>query len=138
MSTQRNQKVLENAVAEWNKGNLDAYLQLYHPDILMHGLSGVEPGIDSVRNYYSSFWAAFRNPQLTLDDIMTEGDKLACRFTISGTHTGTFGEIPATGKEVAIGGLTILRFADGRCVERWTQADFLGLLQQLGAIPAPA
>jgi predicted ester cyclase len=43
--------------------------------------------------------------------------------------------IPATGRRVSVNGITILRFADGRCVERWSQTDFLGMLQQLGALP---
>src|SRR5437763_17057692 len=56
---------------------------------------------------------------------------------IATTHRGAFMGVPATGKRIEFGGITILQFRSGRCVERWSQADFLGVLQQLGAIPAP-
>lgn len=60
----------------------------------------------------------------------------ACRFVVTGKHTGPFQGMPPTGKEFTLPGITILRFSGERCVERWSQADFLGLLQQLGALPA--
>lgn len=67
---------------------------------------------------------------------MAGGDRVACRFMVSGMHRGPFRGMPATNKPFSLPGITILRFADGRCVERWSQADFLSLLQQLGAMPA--
>jgi predicted ester cyclase len=83
------------------------------------------------------FWAAFPGNQLALDDVVAEGEQVACRFTVQGVHRGDLQGIPPTGKDVRVDGITILRFAGGKCVERWNQADFLGLLHQLGAIPAP-
>ncbi len=68
---------------------------------------------------------------------MAEGDKVTCRYTFSGTHRGPLMGIPPTGKAATIGGISILRFDGDKCVERWTQTDFLGLMQQLGVIPAP-
>jgi steroid delta-isomerase-like uncharacterized protein len=138
MSAQENAAAVGRARQQWNAGNLDSYLELYDPDIVFHGLQGVEPGIDSVRGFYQAFWAAFPGCQLDFEDTIAEGDRVAIRFAVRGTHGGDFQGIPATGKSVVIPGMTMLRFQDGKCVERWTQADFLGLLQQLGAIPAPA
>jgi predicted ester cyclase len=54
---------------------------------------------------------------------------------MTGTHRGEFMDIPPTGREIGLGGITILRFENGRCVERWSQVDMLGLLAQLGAVP---
>ncbi len=69
--------------------------------------------------------------------MFAEGDEVACRFTRRAAHGGEFNGIPATGRRVELKGITILRFANGRCVERWSQADFMGMLRQLGVVPAP-
>jgi predicted ester cyclase len=77
------------------------------------------------------------NPKLEILDIIEEGDEIACRFAMSGTHSGTFLNVPATGRSYVLPGITILKFANGRVVERWSNADLLGLMVQLGAVPAP-
>jgi steroid delta-isomerase-like uncharacterized protein len=138
MSTKENEANLRRAIDAWNQGNLDAYLQLYHPDVVLHGYAGVEPGLDSVRQFYTGFFMAFPGSRLTIEDVVTEDDKVVCRFSLTATHQGNFMGIPPTGKEVGFAGITILQFKAGKCMERWSQADFLSLLQQLGAIPAPA
>ncbi len=93
--------------------------------------------LPSIRRFYEAFWAAFPDARLSIDDVVAEGDKLACRFSLRATHRGELMGIPASGKPVLLPGITILRFRDGKCVERWSQADFLGLLQQIGAVPPP-
>lgn len=138
MSTKENEANLRRAIDAWNQGNLDAYLQIYHPDVVLHGYAGVEPGLDSVRQFYTGFFMAFPGSRLTIEDVVTEDDKVVCRFSLTGTHQGNFMGIPPTRKEVSFNGITILQFKAGKCMERWSQADFLSLLQQLGAIPAPA
>ena len=136
MSATTNETVLQHAQQRWNEGNLDGYLnEIYHPDIVLHGYAGVEPGLVSVTQFYRGFFAAFPGIQLSFHDVLSEGNKVACRFSVTGTNTGSFMGIPPTGKEVYMDGITILAFHDGKCVERWSQADFLGLLQQLGVIP---
>jgi predicted ester cyclase len=127
----------ERARQQWNQQNLDGYLDLYAPTIVAHGLPGVEPGIENLRRFYESVWTGFPGCRLLFDDSLTEGNKLALRFRMEGTHQGTFMDIPPTGKEIRMSGITILRFEGDTCVERWTEADFLGMLQQLGAIPPP-
>jgi predicted ester cyclase len=129
--------VLHRAGEHWNGGNLAGYLELYAPEAVMHGIPGVEPGREHLRQYYEAFWAAFPDSRLHFEDIVAEGDRLAVRFVFEAIHRGPFQGIPPTDKPVRLPGITILRFANGRCVERWSQADLLGLLQQLDAIPAP-
>ncbi len=138
MSTAANKASLHRAAQHFSTpANRAAYLELYDASIVLHGYQGVAPGIESVRDFYMAFWAAFPDCVLTLDDVIAEGDQVACRFVVHATHQGTFQGIPPTGKQVTLPGMTILRFVGGKCVERWSQADFLGLLQQLGALPAP-
>ena len=91
--------------------------------------------IESIKSFYAAFWSAFPYASVTIDNLMGEGNQVACCFAITGTHAGKYLGIPATGRGVSFTGITILRFVDGRCIERWSQADSVGLLQQLGALP---
>lgn len=125
----------ERARQAFNRGDYDGYLELYAPEIVMHGIEGVEPGIASVRAFYEGFWAAFPGSQLHFDDVFADGDTLAVRFHVDGIHQDAFMGIPPTGKAISIPGITIMRFVGSRCVERWSQADFLGMLRQLGVLP---
>lgn len=129
-----NREALERAVASWNRGDLAQYLRLYGDDVVLHGYTGVEPGIANVRRFYDAWWEAFPASQLILDDTVVAGDKVACRLQITGTHGGPFRGIPASGKLISVSGFTILRFNDGVCVERWSLVDSLGLLTQIGAL----
>ncbi|HXG44445.1 MAG TPA: ester cyclase [Gemmatimonadales bacterium] len=137
MSGKEKKAILSRCLDRWNRGDLEGYLELYDPKVVLHGYQGVEPGLAGVKQFYQALWEAFPGNQLTLEDVIIEEDKLACRFTITATHSGPFMGMPATGKEVEFGGITILLFRNGKCVERWSQTDFMRMLQQLGAIPAP-
>jgi predicted ester cyclase len=128
---------LRRAGERWNAGDLDGYLEIYDPGVVIHGYQGVEPGLASARQFYAGFFTAFPGAQLTFEDVFPYEDRVACRFVLRGTHGGPLMGMPATGKAVVMPGITILRFVGNKCVERWSQADFLGLLQQVGAIPTP-
>jgi len=73
----------------------------------------------------------------SIQDLIGEGDKVTWRISVHGTHESEFRGVPATGKEVRFGAQYIFRFRDGKIVERWTNLDRLGVLVQLGAVPAP-
>jgi len=137
MSIEEHKAAIRRAVAHFTSAGLETYLHLYHPQAKLHFLPpGFPPGREGARLFYGSFLAAFPDTRLVIDDFVSEGDKVACRFTVEGTHSGEFMGVPPTGKKVSVGGITILRFEHGQCVERWSEANFLGLLQQLGALPA--
>jgi predicted ester cyclase len=93
---------------------------------------------ESLKQHITFFEAAFPGYQLSVDDMVAEADKVAVRSTFTGTHRGELMGVPPTGKPVSIGLLLIYRIADGKIVEHWMQADTLGILQQIGAMPAPA
>ncbi|HLU55543.1 MAG TPA: ester cyclase [Pseudonocardia sp.] len=137
MSAEQNRAGLAAAVMAWNDGDGEAYLRLYDPSVRHHGL-GPEP-LDHAGNraFYEGVWAAFPGIRLTLDDLVAEGDRVAVRFHLSGRHCGDFMGVPPTGRDVVITGQTVLRFRGGRVIERWTTTDQLGLMVQLGAVPAP-
>lgn len=134
MSTERNIAALEQARAQWNAGSIEGYLQLYSAAAVLHGYAGVEPGFDGIQRFYQAFWASFPNSQIVFEDLFAVADKVACRFAVHGAHLGEFQGLPPTGKQLVLPGITVFRFEDGKCVERWSQADMLGLLQQLGAL----
>ena len=138
MSEQQNLAAVSRAAERWNAGDLAGYLELYAPQVALHGYEGVEPGFDGVRRFYEAFWAAIPDSRLTFEQTIAKDDTVTIRFALRGTHCGELMGIPASGRPIDVPGITILRFEDSRCVERWSQTDFLGLLQQIGAIPAPA
>ena len=138
MSSDMNLAALHRAVDNWNRGDIGAYLDLYADEAVLSGYAGVDPGKASIRRFYDGIWTAFPGSHIHLDDVFAHADKVVCRFRLTGTHGGPFQNLPATGRNFDLPGITILRFADGRCVERWSQADFLGLMMQLGALPGPA
>lgn len=106
-------------------------------DFVSHNTSpGLEPGIEGVKQMAHIFHTAFPDMGGTVDDVIVEGNKVAVRFTGTGTHQGEFFGIPPTGKSIKITGMNIFRIEDGKIVEHWNRADDLGLMQQLGVIPS--
>ena len=81
--------------------------------------------------------SAFPDFKATIDDMLADGDRVATRMTWTGTHQGEFMGIPPTGKRISIQVIDFVRFADGRFAEHWGLMDNMGMMQQLGAIPAP-
>jgi predicted ester cyclase len=93
---------------------------------------------DEVRGFYEGIFSAFDAPKLEFHEVLWDGAACTIRFTMTGRQVGEFMGVPATGAEIALPGITILHFQGSSVVERFSQADILGLLVQLGALPAPA
>ncbi len=141
MSTEDNKANDRRALEEFNQGNVAAFFELYAPNFINH-----DPGspwirtLEDYKQWIIELRNAFPDGHLTIDDMIAEGDQVVVRWTFSGTNTGdmvTPMHIPATGKQVTITGITIDRFAEGKLVETWQHGDTMGLMQQLGLIPAP-
>jgi predicted ester cyclase len=132
------QSALSAAVDSWNAGDLDGYLKLYDEGIRLHGYAPEPMGKAEVRGFYEAALAAISPNRLEFHETLWDGDKCSIRFTMSGRHAGEWLGVPATGTEVGVSGITILHFSGDQVVERWSQADLLGFLVQVGAVPAPA
>src|SRR5260221_11609727 len=142
MSTEDNKALVRRLIEEvWNQGNLAVFNELYAPDFIFH-----DPGLPHVRTreddkqWIAGILKAFPDFQITIDDVIAEGDQVAVRLTVRGTNTGdlvTPMPLRATGKQVTVPGITIVRLVEGQAVEVWSQGETLGFLQQLGLIPAP-
>ena len=83
---------------------------------------------------FTAVRAAFPDANLTIEDGIAVGDKVASRWTLRGTHTGPFASVAPTGRHVVITGMNICRIQGGKVVEHWANFDHLGLLQQLGVL----
>ena len=139
MSEEMNMATLQGAVANFSDpAKREAYFDLYTDSTVLHGYAGVEPGLASIKQFYALIWTAFPDASIDGQDLFAAADKVVYRFVMHGAHQGDFMGVPPTGKPIALPGITILRFAEGQCVERWSQADFLSVLQQIGALPAAA
>jgi predicted ester cyclase len=132
------QEALSAAVDSWNAGDLDGYLKLYDENIRLHGYSPEPMGKTEVRGFYEATFAGISSNSLEFHETLWDGNKCTIRFTMSGRHTGEWLGVPGTDTEVAVPGITILHFDGDQVVERWSQADLLGFLVQVGAVPAPA
>jgi steroid delta-isomerase-like uncharacterized protein len=84
------------------------------------------------------FYGAFPDLRQDVEDAVADGDRVAVRFTARGTHEGPLMGVPPSGRPVAVSGIAVMRVADGRVAEVWEVFDLMGMLQQIGAIPAPA
>ena len=130
MSTEENKALLRRLFEEvWNQGNLAPLHEVLAADFLYHpDLRGLEAYKQAIRLYLT----AFPDLHFTIEDMLAEGDRVVTRWTLRGTHQGPFQDIPPTGKQVTLTGISIFRVANGKGVEVWTDADYLGILQQLG------
>ena len=141
MSAEENKAVYQGLMEEVINGRrLDQLARFLAPDVVRHGAGGSlhgEAAAARLHQQAAAFLAAFPDLRVAIDDIIAEGDRVAARATMTGTHQGAFMGVPATGRSIRVQAIDIVRIADGRIVEYWAQGDMLGLLQQLGAIPAP-
>ena len=132
-----NAAVYRAALERANEGDLAGYLDLYSDHVVFGGVSLEPMDKAGVVAFHENFYAAFPGVQVQVLDLLESGDQLAARLLLSGPHEGPFLGVPATGNDVQLSITTILTMRDGKCVERWSTADMLGLLIQVGAVPPP-
>ncbi len=138
MSTEENKAIARRWYEEGISGHNVAVLdELFAPDFVNHDSGAPTGDREGLKQLLAGGLSAFPDLQATIADMVAEGDKVVVRSTLHGTHQGALMGIPATGKAVAITGLYLLRFAQGKIAEAWVEQDNLGMMQQLGVIPAP-
>ena len=137
MSTEQNKAALRRLYEEpINKGNLAVLNEVMAPDYVYHGVGGIElKGSEGFGQYLAMLRTAFPDLQFTLVNVVAEGDYVAHRFTLTGTHKGDLRGIAPTGKRVTATGNVLSRFSGGKEAETWMEYDTLALYQQLGMMP---
>lgn len=121
----------------FNQKDPGAFEAFFSTSLRDHALPpGVPGGFEGRRMFYSAMLAAFPDMEVRLQDAIGESDKLVTRWSARGTHQGDMMGIPPTGKQISISGIAIDRFENDQSVEHWEVFDQVGLMQQLGVIPA--
>ncbi len=138
MSIESNKALTQRFYTEVvNQKNLDLIDDLVTDDFVEHeqmpGIPNIGP--KAVRQAFEIFFAAFPDIKITVDDTITEGDKVVTRGSMSGTHTGEFMGIPATDKSFSVGIMDIVEIHDGKATAHWGRTDVMGMMQQLGLAP---
>jgi steroid delta-isomerase-like uncharacterized protein len=139
LSAEGNKAVLRRLIEEvYNEGNLDVVDALMAPDIFDHAaVPEHQHGIDAFKHVMEWVREFSSDVHYDIDDILSEGEKVAVRMTQSGTHTGTVRGIPPTGKRFSVDYVHWFRLANGKVAEMWAVRDDLTRLEQLDLIPAP-
>jgi steroid delta-isomerase-like uncharacterized protein len=117
-----------------NRGDVSVADAAFAPDCVVHitGIADPLRGVAAFKELVGGLLAAFPDLHFTVEDQLVQGDRVAFRWRVTGTHSGPLGAAPPTGKPVAIEGLIIDRVVDGKVQERWEQWDQSLMLQQLG------
>jgi steroid delta-isomerase-like uncharacterized protein len=138
MSVVANKAIVLRALRAFNDPDTrESYFELYAPHAVLHRAPPLDPGLENIKRFYRAFWTAFPDIKLSASNLIGEDEYVACSFEVRATHRGPFLDVPATGRVVTFSGVTLLRFEQSQCVERWSQTDLLSLLRQLGAYPPP-
>jgi predicted ester cyclase len=138
MSAQENKSILATAAEAFNDpGRRQEWFEIHDPSVVAHGVGPQPLDLEGLKQFYGGLWTAFPGLRIRVDDMVGEEDRVSWRLSVRGVQEAEFRGVPPTGKEVNFGAQYIFRFRDGRIVERWTNFDRLGVMVQLGAIPAP-
>ncbi len=136
MSIETNKEIVRRYQEAYNSNNLDALDELLAVDLLTQTLlPGFPAGLEGAKAVHRKTLIGMPDVHTRIDELLAEGDRVMARFTMTGTHTGDFFGIPATGKQISVGGVFIVRISDGRIVEHWGVEDEAGLLRQVGILP---
>ena len=135
MSIDENKKIVRRYQDIYNSNDLDYLTEVVSEDLLTPNImSGIPHGLEGAKAAHRIMLAGFPDYQTIIEDMIAEGDKVAARIKMTGTHTGEFIGIPPTGKQIAFTGIYIARFANSKIVEHWGEEDSVSLLQQLGVL----
>jgi steroid delta-isomerase-like uncharacterized protein len=136
MSAEENKDLARRSWESLSERNPDLIEEFYPPDLVWHAPDQDIRGYEEARQFVSTFFDAFPDINITVEDAIAEGDQAVTRYTIRGTHRGETEEFgPPTGRQMEVEGITIHRIEGGKIVEEWERYDNLSVMQQLGLVP---
>ena len=136
MTTEENKALVRRFVDEiFVQGSFDAVDELLADDFVGHTWPGSGDGKADLKKAVERVSEGLSDPRFTIEDMISEDDRVAVRLTASARQTGTFMGMPGSGKTYEIGEIHIFRIRDGKFVEHWHQFDSMGMMRQLGALP---
>lgn len=137
MSTEENKDIVRRFFEVGpSKGDLSEANKLLSPDFTLHVPLPCSPGVQGINEVIIACRTAFHDLNVTVEDMVAEGDKIAARFTAHGIHKGAFMGLPPTDKPISMTGIEIFCIEGGKIAEIWGEANLLGLMQQLGIVSA--
>jgi len=137
--SKENKTIIRRLYAEvWNERKLEVVDELLSASHALNDpiVSGSQVGPELYKRRVAELTTGFPDLCFTVEDMIAEGEKVVACWTISGTHKGEYTGIPGTGKKIFLEGITIHHIKKGKILDSYARWDVLGLMQQLGAIPA--
>jgi len=122
---------------KWNERRPEILDELQTTDVKYHSPSMQMNDLEEYKQVYNMYLSAFQETQITIDELIAEGDKVMSSVTLTGMHKGDLGGIPPTGKSIKATVFTVFRLVDGKIAEEWEVMDELGVMHQLGMELAP-
>ena len=136
MSTEENKAIVRRFFELGpSSGDMNAANALLDPNFALHTPLPSAPGIQGINDVVTTCRAAFEHLNVTVEDMVAEGNKVTARFTARGIHKGQFMGLPPTGKSITMTGIEIFRIENCKIAELWGEANMLGLMEQLGIVP---
>jgi steroid delta-isomerase-like uncharacterized protein len=137
MITAANQKQIINDFIDvvWHQHDFSNLEQFLHKNAVAHNPLGEKRGIESIKNYIQSFIQGLPDLRISVIDTVAENNKVAMRWKMRGTNSGSFFNFPPTHNEITYEGITLFHLEDNKIQEYWVESDFYQLLIQLNAIP---
>lgn len=136
MSADANNALVRRFIDEIFLGRrLVAVDELVAEDFMPHTWGHTSPGRDGLKPAIERVSAGLFDTRMEVEDLVAEGDRVVVRLTSSATQSGLFMGLPPSGRRYEIGEIHWFRISDGQVAEHWHQADFMGMLRQLGATP---
>ena len=125
----------------WNQGREQTIDEMLTAEGVGHGLGDTDRdtrGPAEFKVFWRNLRGALPDVHIRVDDLISQGDRVVTRITLTGTHSGEGLGVPPSGAKVHVQGIVIMRFHNGKAVEAWNSYDQLGLLRQIGALPGTA
>jgi predicted ester cyclase len=127
-------KVVRNLADTFNNPQIreSSYFDFYDDSLIIHGFPPNLPvNKEGFKQFIYLLWKAFPDIIITFDNIIIEGNKVACRYNLTGTHKGEFVNLRPTDKQFKVNGMTVFSFRDSKVIERWNLVDMMSLMEQL-------
>jgi steroid delta-isomerase-like uncharacterized protein len=125
MSTAENKAIRRVFEEGLNQGRLEVVDELFSPQFVDHSTPDQLAGAEGVKNYFATVRNGFPDMQVSIEDIVAEGDKIVVRTTWRGTHLATYNGVPASGRRVARTMIQIFRIVNGKIEEEWNEGGSL-------------
>ena len=139
MSAEESKATMRRYLGVFEQGNIELLDEVLAPDYVNRtpATPDLPTGPEGVKGVVSMFRGAMPDLRVVVEDMIAEGDKVATRYTLEGTHEGELFGVPPTGKRLSIKSMTVERVSEGKIREHWRVTDNLDMMQQLGVVPEP-